>query len=244
MGYEIYTTDQNFYLSKDYFELAYKAMCKLNDLDHLKRGGSFGGNGVSSKDPRPEGMSYHPAKWFSWMDANYPETCKTVIRIFEQLGFECLYDVDGNINSLIYSNKMGQEHLFLEAIAPYVGDGCYINWIGEDDSFWQCRFRDGVMTVHQGVIVFEDNPIPSDQSITNQGVQLNRQSRWLLTIRFWVRVPMPPLKNCQKGLSHKGFLRLRIRKFKTMEVDNNDKYADKYDGSFDHHSNPESDGKK
>lgn len=162
MGYEIYTTDQNFFLSKDYFEPAYKAMCKLNDLDNFKRGGSSGGNGVSSKDPRPDGMNYHPAKWFSWMDANYPETCKTAVEILEMLGFQCGYDSDGNINGLYYNSKMGQEDLFLQVIAPYVGDGCYINWTGEDDEYWQYRFKDGVMTHHDGRVVFDENPVVID----------------------------------------------------------------------------------
>ena len=54
MGYYINTEEVRFFLPKSNFDEAYKRMCSLNDMDHLKQGGSFGGNDDARSD-RPQG---------------------------------------------------------------------------------------------------------------------------------------------------------------------------------------------
>ncbi len=160
MGYYVNTAEVDFFIAKYNFEDAYKACVALNDRDDLKSGG--GGrfvlpNGEEMKwgDPRPEGMSYHPMKWFSWMDANYPETCKTLDEILTSLGFEISYDEIGNIDGLSYSSKIGAEEHFLEAISPFVRNTSYINWVGEDNAMWRHEFIEGKMIVKQPKIIWE-----------------------------------------------------------------------------------------
>lgn len=138
MGYYVRTLDDasEFFMGKEHFDAAYKDMCQLNDLDDMKRGGSWGGEGLTSNDPRPAGMDHHPARWFSWMSADYPSKLKTAPEILQELGFHISYDSDGNINGLSYDDKTGQEDLFLGAIAPYVREASRIVWVGEDGSVW------------------------------------------------------------------------------------------------------------
>lgn len=160
MGYYVRIDEHNFAIMKKDFKKAYEACIALNDRDDLKSGG--GGtftlpNGEKMKygDPRPKGMNYHPMKWFSWMEANYPETCKTLDDVLTALGFEISYDSKGNIDGLQYDSKIGDEELFLKAIAPFVKKGSIINWVGEDNTFWQHYFDGKKMTTRYGSIVYE-----------------------------------------------------------------------------------------
>lgn len=160
MGYYVDIEECEFFLAKQDFEKAYKACVALNDRDDLKSGGGGGftlPNGEKMKwgDPRPEGMNYHPMKWFSWMEPDYPETLKTFPEILIQLGFDISYDEAGNIYGLSYNSKIGDEALFLEAIAPFVKSGSYINWIGEDHTMWRNEFNGGKMTTKTARVVWE-----------------------------------------------------------------------------------------
>ena len=141
MGYYVDATEVNIFIPKDKFQDCYEAMCKLNDRDDLKIGGGWNSEGVSYDSPRPEGMNYHPAKWFSWMDANYPETCKNMEDILHELGFENIkYNDNGDLVGLGYSSKIGSEEYFFQSIAKFIKSGSYINWSGEDNSLWQWYF--------------------------------------------------------------------------------------------------------
>lgn len=155
MGYYVYGVG-SITIDHDKVDDAYKALCKLNERDDLKRGGSWGGSGSTADHSRPEGLSYHPARWFSWMDADYPSKCKDLIQILEMLGFEVEVDITTNSCTrydLRYNQKMGQEELFLQALAPYLTDG-YIEWKGEDDSMWKDVFVGGSMEVKKGYVVY------------------------------------------------------------------------------------------
>lgn len=133
-------------IDKNEITSAYKAMCALNQDDSLKRGGRSGGNGPDQNSPRPDGLNYHPARWFSWLDPNYPDTCLTFDKILEQLGFDFTINDNGDVATydLHYDNKTGQEELFLEAIAPYVISG-ELEWSGEDGQMWKNVFVDSKM---------------------------------------------------------------------------------------------------
>lgn len=156
MGYYVDVTDSGFLLRKEDFEKAYKAMCDLNQRDDLKSGGTWTSEGLSSKDPRPEGLDYHPAKWFSWMDANYPAKCPTFESILTELGFELFFNDNGDLTRVYYSNKIGSEEHFFNVIAPYIADGGYVDWVGEDNTSWRWVFRNGKMKMLNGVMTYPE----------------------------------------------------------------------------------------
>ena len=146
MGYYVTTTpEQEFFLAKEHYDEAYRLMCALNDRDDLKSGGSWGGDGVSADSERPAGLDYHPARWFAWMDSNYPAKCKNVIEILQELGFIVEHDELG-IHHLAYDNKMGSEEYFLAVISHLVKDGSYIVWRGEEGNEWRWLFADNKMS--------------------------------------------------------------------------------------------------
>lgn len=127
MGYYVEIVETEFVLPAKNFEEAYQRMCKLNDNDELKSGGSYG------RDLPEQTTKYNPNKWFSWMPYNYPETCNNVIDIFNALGFEDLeYNENGDLINFHYSNKIGSEGLFLSVLGGLMEDGSYIIWQGEE----------------------------------------------------------------------------------------------------------------
>ena len=156
MGYYVDTTETLIFISKDKFEDCYKAMCKLNDRDELKSGGGWNTSGITSDNPRPKELNYHPAKWFSWMEANYPDECKNMEEVLEALGFEnIIYNENGDLIGLTYSSKTGQEELFFEAMAPFIVKDSYINWRGEDNELWQWYFDGENMHIKHATISYE-----------------------------------------------------------------------------------------
>lgn len=126
MGYFVAITDSDAFIPAEKLETAYQKMCALNTThDDQKRGGRWNGGECIQK-------------WFSWMDANYPETCKDAKDIFEQMGVSTEYDAGGNLKITGYDNKTGQEQLFLDAIKDdLVGS---ISWQGENGEKWKQLF--------------------------------------------------------------------------------------------------------
>jgi hypothetical protein len=154
MGYYVSTTEVNFFLAKEHFNSVYQKMCELNNYDDLKRGGSYGAN----TDP-VEGDKYPRNKWFSWMSPNYPDTCKDMFEILQELGFEWELDQEGNITRIEYPyNKTGSEEYFLCCFAGYAKDGSYLEFRGEEgDTYWRYVFTNGVMFRQDGEISINYN---------------------------------------------------------------------------------------
>ena len=152
MGYYVHTTDVEIFLHKDNFDDVYKKMCELNDHDELKRGGAFPRNAEYTG-------RYNPNAWFSWMDYNYPETCKNLFEILDQIGFEYRLDQFGNLVHLNYpSNKSGNEDYFLCCFAGYVPAGSYVTFQGEEGEYFRYFYTDKDMIFQSGIIdvTFED----------------------------------------------------------------------------------------
>ena len=58
------------------------------------------------------------------------------------------------IVSLDYSDKTGNEDIFLCALAPFIESGSEITWVGEDNERWKHTFRDGKMYFHRSKILY------------------------------------------------------------------------------------------
>ena len=136
MGYYVTTESIDITIPKEWLESAYKAVLAMNESDELKRGGSHGPNSERKF-------------WFSWM----PEDLSTLAdlqAVMENLGFDTHYDEAGELVLGHYDSKTGQEDLFLDAIAPFVQEGSYAIWKGEDNHFYKWEFNDGKMLVIPG----------------------------------------------------------------------------------------------
>lgn len=160
MGYYV-RGNGHIVINRNDLSQAYKALCDLNEKDELKRGGRYGGPD-GSESPRPAGLNYHPARWFSWMDANYPETCPDAYAVLRQVGFHLTELSQPGMSEdyirleLEYDEKTGQEELFMEALAPYVLTG-EIYWDGEDGAKWREVFANGTYKVQGATVVYADD---------------------------------------------------------------------------------------
>lgn len=125
MGYYVRIVKSTAIVPAENLERVYQIMCELNNHNELKYGGSWSG-GRQNK------------WWFSWMDENYPETCKDAKEIFEMMGFECSVSENGDLHLDYYDQKTGQEGLFLNAITNYMTG--MIRWVGEDGEVWETEF--------------------------------------------------------------------------------------------------------
>jgi hypothetical protein len=102
----------------------------------VQRGGSFGGGGTQEK-------------WFSWIDDKTILDSPTVSHIFEALGFET-DTIDGFVHLNGYSSKVGQEDLFLATVSPFMAEGSYTEWKGEDDARYKYIVKDGALWAAEG----------------------------------------------------------------------------------------------
>jgi hypothetical protein len=126
MGYYIQTINSTARIPQQNLQKAYEVMCALNQThDHVKRGGSWSGGKQA-------------AKWFSWMDADYPSKCADAAAILGMLGFETQYNDQGDLLITHYDNKTGQEDLFLKSIKNLTTGS--IVWQGEEGESWTTEF--------------------------------------------------------------------------------------------------------
>lgn len=160
MGYYVYIesclSPNDLLIKKENFAEAYNNLCWLNtnpEFDIMKSGGTYSGEG-DARHKRPDGLDYHPNKWYSWMPADYHKKCKTLQEILTEIGFHITEEKDVGIVSLDYSNKTGNEDIFLCALAPFIEHGSEIVWVGEDNEKWKHSFRDGRMYFHRSKVLF------------------------------------------------------------------------------------------
>ena len=113
MGYYVNIVESDVFIAKEDFENCYKAMCELNDHDEWKLGGGYNMDynekRISSTAPRPEGLNYHPAKWYSWMSPNYPELITNFQDLMAEIGFDVKYDI---IKFVIYPSPKNGTIIF------------------------------------------------------------------------------------------------------------------------------------
>lgn len=80
--------------------------------------------------------------WFSWMQDDEILNAESAQQIFIRLGFDTEKTETGfTLNG--YNDKLGQEDIFLAVVAPFVKEGSYIEFHGEDNSEWQYSVHGG-----------------------------------------------------------------------------------------------------
>ena len=131
MGYCMDMTGCDFLLKAENKDEALKyAKNKLiSEVEEKGGGGSFGG-GKKKK------------VWYAWVDTQDLEDAKSVEDLIIAFGWHYELAENGDIDRLYFSmDKIGQEILLFQALAPFAEEGSYIQMSGEDGTIWRWVFR-------------------------------------------------------------------------------------------------------
>lgn len=138
MGYYVTLTGAEFFVPENEETLAHMKDI-VSKYKKIQRGGSMGPGGMRET-------------WFSWvMDSDILEA-PSVEAIFNLVGFDTTkenngFQIDG------YNSKQGQEEVFLAHIAPFVANGSYVEFRGEDMEVWKYEVIDGKLHTFHGYTV-------------------------------------------------------------------------------------------
>jgi hypothetical protein len=87
------------------------------------------------------------------------EDSKTVEDAFWVWRWKIYFDETGNINSIHFGGeKEGEEDLLFQTIAPLVGEGSYIQMLGEDGAVWRYCFENGTMLKRAPIVLWPKAP--------------------------------------------------------------------------------------
>ncbi|ALY10603.1 hypothetical protein FDH86_gp068 [Arthrobacter phage Tank] len=140
MGYNVEATAVEVTIPAAKLPEALAALKALNQRDDLKTGGSSTGE-----------------KWFAWMDPDYDKNLHTVEDIMQEVGFQDNEMTAEGFRLGWYDSKTGGEEHFLRALAPFVDEGSYVEWEGEDRAKWRNVFRGGEMLTQTGTVTYEED---------------------------------------------------------------------------------------
>ena len=86
-------------------------------------------------------------RWFSWMPDEELENAVSVKAVFESVGFDIRDYGNGTFGLDGFDNKTCQEEMYLAVVAPFVADGSYTQWRGEDGEMYRFTVNRGKLTV-------------------------------------------------------------------------------------------------
>jgi hypothetical protein len=140
MGYNMRQRGSNFRIKKENFDVALKAIVELaDDKNKHQMSGGFWQGGKQTE--------WHYA-WVNMSDLASAKTIKDAIGVWRWEVFSAEPEISREIEEDIVDiyfvgDKIGQENLMFEAIAPFVEDGSYIEMAGEDGAIWRWVFARG-----------------------------------------------------------------------------------------------------
>lgn len=129
MGYYMEQRGANFFVDKRHFPKMIKAIHHLADFSDKMGGGSYSPDGVT-------------ARHYSWVNMNFVNL-QDIEEIFRCWRWQVYLDEDGHITDISFDGeKLGDDLVLLEAIAPFVKNNSFIEMNGEDNSIWRWKFTD------------------------------------------------------------------------------------------------------
>lgn len=132
MGYYMNQRDAYFVIKKENFDKALAAVKALGTKAKLDSGGGCwrGGDKVESS--------------YSWVTTQGFMEAKTLKQAIEAWRWNPEIDDNGDICHIYFSGeKLGDDAVLFEALAPYVETDSYIEMAGEESAIWRWCFDDG-----------------------------------------------------------------------------------------------------
>jgi hypothetical protein len=144
MGYCITLTDNRLLITHAKQASALEAVKQLMTRTDLMTGGSNRGD-----------------RWFAWVNDNSIMEATELGEALLDWRYEPEYDDEGRdiVRVELLGEKIGDEVHLWRVIAPYVEDGSFLDYIGEDDERWRWEFVGGKLYERNGINVWSD-PTP------------------------------------------------------------------------------------
>ena len=138
MGYYIYQVDQNFKIKKEDIQKAWDSLLKIFRIE---------------KKTIYDSSGYH----YSWIDTDTVLNAETFEEALSEARFDIKTNNSGDVIEIYFNGeKLGDEEIILNSIAPYVESGSYITFEGEEGERWKWKFVDGILEEIGGHWVFDD----------------------------------------------------------------------------------------
>lgn len=130
MGYYVEQNGFDFFIDKKHFPDVIKAIHNLANYPDMMGGGSYEGEKTISKH-------------YSWVNMNFSKS-DDLKNIFNCWRWNIDFDDEGNIADIFFDGeKLGDDRVLLDTIAPFVKHNSFIQMRGEDNDMWRWVFRDG-----------------------------------------------------------------------------------------------------
>ena len=131
MGYYMNMVDADFMIKSENVEPAFQAIKKLIDQVDERGGGGSYFNGVSKRH-------------YSWVSTEELVKSKSLSEFMDEWRWEIDFDENGNVNDICFcGEKLGDDEILFEALAPFVEEGSYIEMRGEESDLWRWVFQNG-----------------------------------------------------------------------------------------------------
>ncbi len=102
--------------------------------------------------PIPQDKPASAYKWYSWISTEKCRNATTIAEVIGEFFDECTIK-DGEFWLGFYS-KQGQEDHLIGVLAPFIEDGSYLEWRGEDGYLYRWTIEGGVMTEQSGEVIW------------------------------------------------------------------------------------------
>jgi hypothetical protein len=138
MSYYVSLRNSNFTIPAEKADLALGAVFALVDKDESRE---FMHTGADGK------------RHFLWFPDDWTQTYTSLAHVFQQLGFETSGPDDGDFHIWMFDSKWADIiEYFLNAVAPFVDSGDYLEFHGEDGNMWRFAFLDGKLNSYEAHI--------------------------------------------------------------------------------------------
>jgi hypothetical protein len=136
MGYCMNTRESNFRIKKENFD---KALLAIKTLDPSQ------GSGYTA------GRSH-----FSWVEESEYKAAESLFQALASWRWLAGISDSGNIDSIeFYGEKLGDDELLFQAIAPFVEAGSFIEMQGEEGKIWRWVFNGRTVEERQAKLTFD-----------------------------------------------------------------------------------------
>ena len=140
MGYCMNQQDMSFRIRKENHILALAAVQDLYYAKDKQSGGSSKGD-----------------RWFSWVNMTELKEANNLVDAIKAWRWQPQLDASGDIDAIYFEGeKLGDDAVLFNVLAPFVEAGSFIELRGEDGRLWRWAFKGGTMQEKMGKVVFEE----------------------------------------------------------------------------------------